>query len=55
MSVVPITAVFCSSLISGFAVMLLRYFMNDFEIVPVAPIFTGLTCAFTFIIIIIII
>jgi hypothetical protein len=28
--------------------MLLTYFMNDFEIVPVAPIITGITLAFTF-------
>jgi hypothetical protein len=28
--------------------MLLTYFLNDFEIVPVAPIITGITLAFTF-------
>jgi len=28
--------------------MLLTYFLNDFEIVPVAPIFTGITYVFTF-------
>jgi hypothetical protein len=28
--------------------MLLTYFLNDFEIVPVAPIITGVTLAFTF-------
>jgi hypothetical protein len=28
--------------------MLLAYFLNDFEIVPVAPIITGITLAFTF-------
>jgi hypothetical protein len=28
--------------------MLLTYFLNDFEMVPVAPIITGITLAFTF-------
>jgi hypothetical protein len=28
--------------------MLLRYFLNDFEMVPVAPIITGITFVFTF-------
>ena len=28
--------------------MLLTYFLNDFEIVPVAPIITGITFVFTF-------
>jgi hypothetical protein len=27
---------------------LLTYFLNDLEIVPVAPIITGITCVFTF-------
>jgi len=31
-------AVFCSSLPSWFPSMLLTYFLNDFEMVPVAPI-----------------
>ena len=35
-------AVFCSSLTSYFPGLLLTYFLNDFEIVPVAPIITGL-------------
>jgi len=35
-------AVFCSSLISCFLVMLLRYCLSDFEMVPVAPIITGI-------------
>jgi len=35
--------------------MLLTYFLNDFEIVPVAPIITGITFVFYIIIIIIII
>ena len=41
-------AVFCSSLTSCFPGMLLTYFLNDFEIVPVAPIMTGITFVFTF-------
>jgi hypothetical protein len=28
--------------------MLLTYFLNDFEIVPLAPIITGITLVFTF-------
>ena len=28
--------------------MLLTYFLNDFEIVPVAPVITGITFVFTF-------
>jgi hypothetical protein len=28
--------------------MLLTYFVNDFEIVPVGPIITGITLVFTF-------
>ena len=45
---VPNVAVFCSSLTSCFPGMLLTYFLNDFEIVPVAPIITGITFVFTF-------
>ena len=45
---VPNMAVFCSSLTSCFLGMLLTYFLNDFEIVPVAPIITGITFVFTF-------
>jgi hypothetical protein len=40
---VPNMAVFCCSLISWFPGMLLTYFLNDFEMVPVAPIITGTT------------
>jgi hypothetical protein len=40
--------VFCNSLTHGFPVMLLTYFLNDFETVPFAPIITGITFAFTF-------
>ena len=38
MCAVPKMAVFCSSLISWFPGMLLTYFLNVYEIVPVAPI-----------------
>ena len=48
MCAVPNMAVFCSSLTSWFPAMLLTYFMNDFEIVPVAPFVTGITFVFTF-------
>ena len=48
MCAVPNVAVFCSSLTSCFPGMLLTYFLNDFEIVPVAPIMTGITFVFTF-------
>jgi len=41
-------AVFCSSLTSRIPGMLLMYFLNDFEIVPVARIITGITFGFTF-------
>jgi hypothetical protein len=36
-------AVFCSSLTSWFPGMSLTYFLNDLEMVPVAPIITGIT------------
>ena len=45
---VPNVAVFWSALTSCFPGMLLMYFLNDFEIVPVAPIITGITFVFTF-------
>ena len=45
---VPNMAVFCSSLNSCFPGVLLTYFLSDFEIVPVAPIITGITFVFTF-------
>ena len=44
---VPNVAVFCSSFTSWFPGMLLTYYLNDFEMVPVAPI-TGITLVFTF-------
>jgi hypothetical protein len=43
---VPSTAVFCSSLISYFPGTLLKYFLKDFEMVPVTPVITGVTFVF---------
>ena len=48
MCAVPNMAVFCSSLTSCFPGMLLTYFLNTFEIIPVAPINIGITFVFTF-------
>ena len=48
MCAVPNMAVFWSSLTSCFIGMLLTYFLIDFEMVPVAPIITGITFVFTF-------
>jgi hypothetical protein len=48
MCAVPNMAVFCSSLTSWFPRMVLTYFLNDFEMVPVAPIITGITLVLTF-------
>ena len=48
MCAVPNMAVFWSSLTSCFPGMLLTYFLNDFEIVPVAPVITRITFVFTF-------
>ena len=45
---VPNMAVFCISLTSWFPGMSLTYFLNDLEMVPVAPINTGITLVFTF-------
>ena len=47
MCAVPNMAVFCSSLTSCFPGMSLTYFLNNFEIDPVAPIITGITFVFT--------
>jgi len=47
MCAVPNMAVFCSSLTTCFPGMLLTYFLNDFDIVPVAPIITGIAFVFT--------
>jgi hypothetical protein len=43
MCAVPNVAVFCSSLTSWFSGMVLTYFMNDFEMVPAAPIIIIIT------------
>ena len=48
MCAVPNMAVFCGSSTSCFPEMLLTYFLNEFEIVPVAPIITGIAFVFTF-------
>ena len=48
MCAVPNMAVFCSSRTSWLPSMLPTYFLNDFEMVPVAPIITGITVVFTF-------
>ena len=48
MCAVPNMAVFFSSLISCFPIMLLRYCLSGFEMVPVAPVITGITFAVTF-------
>jgi len=48
MCAVPNMAVFCSFLTSCFSGMLLTYFLNDFEIFPVASIITGITFVFIF-------
>ena len=48
MCAVPNMTVFCSSFTSCFPGMLLTYFLNKFQIVPVAPIITGITLGFTF-------
>ena len=48
MCAVPNMAVFCGCLTSCFPDMLLTYFLNDFEIIPVAPIITGVAFVFTF-------
>ena len=41
MCAVPSTTVFCSFFNSCLPVVLLVYFMNDFEVVPVAPVISG--------------
>jgi hypothetical protein len=43
MCAVPNMAVFCISLTAWFPVMSLTYFVNYFEMVPVAPIITVIT------------
>jgi hypothetical protein len=46
MCAMPNMAVFFNSLISCFPDMMLRYYLSYFDMVPVAPIFTGITFAF---------
>jgi len=48
MCAVPSMAVFCSTLISCFPGMLLRYCRSDFEMVPIAPLITGINFAYAF-------
>ena len=48
MCAVPNMAVLCSSLTSWFPGISLTYFLSDLEMVPVAPIITGITLVFTF-------
>ena len=48
MCAVPNMAIFCSSLISCFLGTLLRYCVNYSEMVPAAPVITGITFAFKF-------
>ena len=48
MCAVPDMTVFCSSLMLCFPGMLLWYFLNDAEIVSIAPIITGITLVFIF-------
>ena len=48
MCAVPSMAVFCSFLISYFLGMLLRYFLGDFEMIPIASTITGVTFVFKF-------
>ena len=45
---VPNLALFSSSLISCFLGVLLRYFLNDFEEVPLAPVIAGMTFLYRF-------
>ena len=44
----PIWLFFCRFLISRSPGMLLKYCLSDFEMVPVATVYTGFTFAFTF-------
>jgi len=38
----------CSPLMSCFPAMFFQYFLDDFEMAPVAPVFTGIIFVFTF-------
>ena len=46
MCAVPSVAVCCGSLMSCVSYTFFRYFLNDFEMVPVVPVFTGITLVF---------
>jgi len=48
MCAVASVAVWRGSLMSCFSYTLFRHFLNDFEMVSVAPVFTGVTLVFTF-------
>jgi len=48
MCALPNMAVFCSSLISCFPGMLLGYYLYDFGMVPIVPIFTDIITVFVF-------
>ena len=48
MCAVPNMAVFCNSMMMCFPAIFHSYFLNDFEIVPFAPVITGITFVFTF-------
>ena len=48
MCAVPNMTVFSGSLTSWFSGISLTYFINDLEMVPVAPIITGIALVFTF-------
>jgi hypothetical protein len=48
MCAVKNVAVFCRSFMSYFPSMLLRYFLNDFEMLLVDPVITGITFVFAF-------
>ena len=47
MCAVPSRTVFSSSLTSCFSDMIFRYFLNEFEIIEVAPIIYGITFVFS--------
>ena len=55
MCAVPNMAVFCSSLTLCFPGMLLTYYLNDFEIVPIAPIITGITFVVVVVVIVVVV
>ena len=52
---VPNMAVFCSSSTSCFPAMLLTYFLNDFEIVLVAPIISGITLLLLLLVVVVVV